>query len=309
MWFTKNSDSQTQQATFATTNTLNNTGWVCDFFQVRFVFFSLQVFHVGTFLFSPNRQLKEKSKSWMTVWRLLIWATVVAFTNISQMKFKQDNTEVQNDSWGEVQRTHRYLEFGVHGFWVADRWLFVWSTFGRRVWQRRRSSFLLIQTLFLKFPLIFLFWSFFVQFRSYIVFSDHLALMMEALGDFPEQMEFEGGRFAEEFFNSCGELRHIHSLTKWYLSDVLERKYLFSKSNAESLSASCCQCSLFRLRREQVHVIVWIMTGWLPNLFLLQRSCQLLRKTAIKSKLEEINKLFVVLLLIIKCLWVMMTVK
>ena len=69
--------------------------------------------------------------------------------------------------------------------------------------------------------------------------EDHLALMMELMGEFPEDMTMPGaheGKFRREYFNSDGQLRHIHQLKYWPLADVLQQKYRFSKKKAKEIA-------------------------------------------------------------------------
>eukprot|EP00300_Choanocystis_sp_HF-7_P017540 c19760_g1_i3.p1 GENE.c19760_g1_i3~~c19760_g1_i3.p1 ORF type:complete len:506 (+),score=134.22 c19760_g1_i3:528-2045(+) len=67
--------------------------------------------------------------------------------------------------------------------------------------------------------------------------EDHLALMMEVLGDMPVRMMLEGGKHCRDFFNRKGELRHIKSLSRWSLRDVLVQKYHFSEHDADNLTS------------------------------------------------------------------------
>lgn len=65
--------------------------------------------------------------------------------------------------------------------------------------------------------------------------EDHLALIMELLGDFPRVMLAEG-KHSTEFFTRSGELKHIQSLNFWCLKDVLHEKYKFSETDAAEVA-------------------------------------------------------------------------
>ncbi|ORY05622.1 kinase-like protein [Basidiobolus meristosporus CBS 931.73] len=65
--------------------------------------------------------------------------------------------------------------------------------------------------------------------------DDHLAQMMELIGNFPKHLVL-GGKYSHEFFNRKGELRHIHKLRYWGLKDVLHEKYHRERKEAELLA-------------------------------------------------------------------------
>jgi len=60
--------------------------------------------------------------------------------------------------------------------------------------------------------------------RTYRKDEDHVAQMVELLGDFPSHF-VRSGMYANEIFNSRGQLRNIHRLTYWGLPAVLKEKY------------------------------------------------------------------------------------
>lgn len=66
--------------------------------------------------------------------------------------------------------------------------------------------------------------------------DDHIAQIIELLGDFPKSLAFSG-RYSAEIFNRKGELRHIHKLRYWPLVSVLREKYLLLPDVAEQLSS------------------------------------------------------------------------
>lgn len=71
--------------------------------------------------------------------------------------------------------------------------------------------------------------------RKYDRNEDHIALMIELLGE-PPKSYCLGGKYSREIFNRAGELRHIRSLDFWNLEDVLLEKYEMPKEEARSLA-------------------------------------------------------------------------
>ncbi|KAF6753947.1 hypothetical protein DFP72DRAFT_900082, partial [Ephemerocybe angulata] len=66
--------------------------------------------------------------------------------------------------------------------------------------------------------------------------DDHIAQIMELLGEIPKSIAFSR-KYSSEFFNRKGELRHINRLRYWPLDAVLHDKYLFPKLDAEALGS------------------------------------------------------------------------
>lgn len=68
--------------------------------------------------------------------------------------------------------------------------------------------------------------------------EDHLALMIELLGDFPRHLVTSpgAGKFASEYFNRKGVLRNINVLNYWGLREVLSDKYKFCIEDATAAS-------------------------------------------------------------------------
>ncbi|KAJ3545606.1 hypothetical protein NMY22_g2371 [Coprinellus aureogranulatus] len=66
--------------------------------------------------------------------------------------------------------------------------------------------------------------------------DDHIAQIMELLGEIPRSVAFSG-KYSGEFFTRKGELRHINKLRYWPLDAVLHDKYLFPKADAEALAS------------------------------------------------------------------------
>jgi serine/threonine-protein kinase SRPK3 len=61
--------------------------------------------------------------------------------------------------------------------------------------------------------------------------EDHLAQMIELLGDMPRHLQSKG-KFVHKFFNKNGELTNIKELKYWDLESVLKAKYLFEPEDA-----------------------------------------------------------------------------
>jgi serine/threonine-protein kinase SRPK3 len=62
--------------------------------------------------------------------------------------------------------------------------------------------------------------------------EDHLALITELLGEFPQRMKSTGKRW-HHFFDKHGRFHHIRSLKFWPLEDVLRGKYRISAEDAK----------------------------------------------------------------------------
>jgi len=65
--------------------------------------------------------------------------------------------------------------------------------------------------------------------------EDHMALIIELIGDPPKSFAL-GGKYSREVFNRYGELRHIRELDLWGLKDVLREKYDIEEEEAALLS-------------------------------------------------------------------------
>lgn len=66
--------------------------------------------------------------------------------------------------------------------------------------------------------------------------DDHIAQIMELMGEIPKGIAFSG-KYSSEFFNRKGELRHINKLRYWPLEAVLHDKYLFPTPDADALAS------------------------------------------------------------------------
>ncbi|KAJ9099262.1 hypothetical protein QFC21_004143 [Naganishia friedmannii] len=65
--------------------------------------------------------------------------------------------------------------------------------------------------------------------------DDHLAQILELLGDMPRPIALSG-KYSSELFNRRGQLRNIAKLRYWGLRDVLSDKYLLDPEEAEKLA-------------------------------------------------------------------------
>lgn len=65
--------------------------------------------------------------------------------------------------------------------------------------------------------------------------DDHVAQVIELLGDFPKNLAF-AGKYSADIFNRKGELRHIHKLRFWPMLSVLQEKYLMPSEEASKLT-------------------------------------------------------------------------
>lgn len=66
--------------------------------------------------------------------------------------------------------------------------------------------------------------------------DDHIAQIIELLGDFPKSLAFSG-KYSADIFNRRGELRHIHKLRFWPIMSVLQEKYLMPLEEATRLAS------------------------------------------------------------------------
>ncbi|CAH0398808.1 unnamed protein product [Chilo suppressalis] len=65
--------------------------------------------------------------------------------------------------------------------------------------------------------------------------EDHLAHIIELLGDIPKRIA-ASGKYSKMFFNKKGELRNITGLKPWGLVSVLTEKYEWSQKDAEEFA-------------------------------------------------------------------------
>lgn len=74
------------------------------------------------------------------------------------------------------------------------------------------------------------------QLQTFSLPTDHIAHIVELLGDIPPAFALSG-RYSREFFNRRGELRHIPNLKHWGLYEVLMEKYEWPLEQATQFSA------------------------------------------------------------------------
>lgn len=72
--------------------------------------------------------------------------------------------------------------------------------------------------------------------RRYDKNEDHIAQMIELLGNVPKRM-IQQGKYSKEIFNRKFGLRHINNLDYWPLASVLQEKYHFSEEDANMISS------------------------------------------------------------------------
>jgi serine/threonine protein kinase len=65
--------------------------------------------------------------------------------------------------------------------------------------------------------------------------EDHLAMFQELLGKIPKRIALEG-KYAKQFFDKRGNLKHIKQLKFWPIQDVLMEKYHFSRQDAQAVA-------------------------------------------------------------------------
>lgn len=66
--------------------------------------------------------------------------------------------------------------------------------------------------------------------------DDHLAQIIELVGQFPKQVALSGEN-SSSFFNSRGDLKLIHKFKFWSLTKVLSEKYHFSLSESSDIAS------------------------------------------------------------------------
>lgn len=71
--------------------------------------------------------------------------------------------------------------------------------------------------------------------HSYTKDDDHIAQILELLGEVPSYLLREG-KYSRTFFNSRGQLRNISKLKHWPLKSVLGEKYHFSAEESQDIA-------------------------------------------------------------------------
>ncbi|KAF5356051.1 hypothetical protein D9756_004189 [Leucocoprinus leucothites] len=64
--------------------------------------------------------------------------------------------------------------------------------------------------------------------------DDHMAQIIELMGDFPLQVKM-GGKYSRELFDHTGALRYIRTLKPWPLKRVMIEKYSYSETDSANL--------------------------------------------------------------------------
>ena len=93
--------------------------------------------------------------------------------------------------------------------------------------------------------------------------DDHIAQIVELVGNFPKSIALSG-KYSIEIFNRKGELRNIHKLRYWKLEDVLYEKYHFSKADSRAIADFILPClSVNPDRRASARHL--LQNAWLQN--------------------------------------------
>jgi len=64
--------------------------------------------------------------------------------------------------------------------------------------------------------------------------DDHMAQIVELMGDFPMEVKM-GGKYSRELFDHTGGLRYIRTLKFWPLRRVMTEKYLYTEGESAAL--------------------------------------------------------------------------
>jgi serine/threonine protein kinase len=65
--------------------------------------------------------------------------------------------------------------------------------------------------------------------------EDHLAHIIELLGDIPRNIAFSG-KWSKDYFNKKGDLKNIQNLKPWGLFEVLREKYKWEDVKAKQFA-------------------------------------------------------------------------
>ncbi|EAU93192.1 CMGC/SRPK protein kinase [Coprinopsis cinerea okayama7 len=91
--------------------------------------------------------------------------------------------------------------------------------------------------------------------------DDHMAQIIELLGDFPLDVKM-GGKYSRELFDHTGALRYIRTLKPWPLKRVMIEKYLYSEEDSDALCAFL-EPMLKADMRERAHARDMLDHPWL----------------------------------------------
>ncbi|KAJ3785281.1 kinase-like domain-containing protein [Lentinula aff. detonsa] len=91
--------------------------------------------------------------------------------------------------------------------------------------------------------------------------DDHMAQIIELLGDYPLECKM-GGKYSRDLFDHTGSLRYIKSLKPWPLKRVMIEKYFYSDLDSQILCAFL-QPMLMTDMKKRVHARDMIDHEWL----------------------------------------------
>ncbi|KAF9073779.1 kinase-like domain-containing protein [Rhodocollybia butyracea] len=91
--------------------------------------------------------------------------------------------------------------------------------------------------------------------------DDHMAQIIELLGDFPLESKM-GGKYSRDLFDHAGSLRYIKSLKPWPLQRVMTEKYFYPESESEALCGFLLPMLITDMKRR-VHARDMIDHEWL----------------------------------------------
>jgi serine/threonine protein kinase len=91
--------------------------------------------------------------------------------------------------------------------------------------------------------------------------DDHMAQIIELLGDFPLECKM-GGKYSRDLFDHSGSLRYIKSLKPWPLKRVMVEKYYYSDSDSEALCGFLLPMLITDMKKR-VHARDMVEHEWL----------------------------------------------
>ncbi|KAJ8508017.1 hypothetical protein ONZ45_g9671 [Pleurotus djamor] len=116
--------------------------------------------------------------------------------------------------------------------------------------------------------------------------DDHMAQIIELMGEIPKSIAFSG-KYSSEFFNRKGELRHINKLRFWPLEAVLHDKYLFPRMEADAITSFVTP--MLRLhpdKRAKAHELVH--HNWLEGI-VVQGEIDVIRRAEEEEALRKVR--------------------
>ncbi|KAH8835917.1 kinase-like domain-containing protein [Flagelloscypha sp. PMI_526] len=91
--------------------------------------------------------------------------------------------------------------------------------------------------------------------------DDHMAQIIELLGDFPVEVKM-GGKYSRELFDHTGALRYIKTLKPWPLQEVMNQKYGWSEPDS-ALFCDFVRPMLTTDMRQRAHARDMVDHPWL----------------------------------------------